>query len=72
MTFPSFVKRLPPDWYLKNPWIAPGMARAADCSECGECETRCPYHLPIREMVAENYKIFDEIRKREEGLGIRG
>ena len=68
MTFPSFVKRLPPDWYLKNTWIAPAMARAADCTECGECETRCPYHLPIREMVAENYRIFDEIRKQHEGL----
>jgi len=64
MTFPSFVKRMPPDWY-KNPWMAPAMARAAECSQCGECETRCPYHLPIREMVAEHYKMFDEIRKRE-------
>ncbi len=64
MTFPSFVKRLPPDWYLKNPFLPQGMARAAECSQCGECETRCPYHLPIREMVAEHYKLFDEIRKK--------
>jgi predicted aldo/keto reductase-like oxidoreductase len=67
MTFPSFVKRLPPDWYLKNPRIAAAIARAAECSECGECEERCPYHLPIREMVAEHYKLFDDIRKRYQG-----
>ena len=30
-----------------------GMAKkAGDCIGCGVCETRCPYQLPIREMLA--------------------
>ena len=28
-----------------------GVAKAATCLTCGECESRCPYHLPIRELL---------------------
>jgi predicted aldo/keto reductase-like oxidoreductase len=27
--------------------------------ECGECEEKCPYHLPIREMIAENIALYE-------------
>jgi predicted aldo/keto reductase-like oxidoreductase len=62
MTFPSFVKRLPPDWYLKSPFIPEGMAKALNCTECGECESRCPFNLPIREMLKESYNLFEQVK----------
>lgn len=34
--------------------------KASACVECGECETRCPYHLPIREMLKDAAKKFGE------------
>ena len=34
--------------------------KASACIECGECETRCPYHLPIREMLKKCAAEFGE------------
>lgn len=34
---------------------------AKDCIECGICETRCPYELPIRDMLKHVSKSFGEI-----------
>ena len=31
---------------------------ASDCVECGVCETRCPYNLPIREMLKKASQVF--------------
>lgn len=31
---------------------------ASDCVGCGVCEERCPYHLPIREMMKNVEKVF--------------
>jgi predicted aldo/keto reductase-like oxidoreductase len=33
---------------------------AKDCIECGVCEGRCPYNLPIRKMLKEVRKTFNE------------
>lgn len=34
--------------------------KAGACIGCGACETRCPYHLPIREMLKKCVESFGE------------
>ncbi len=33
-----------------------------DCKQCGECEGRCPYELPIRQMLRENADRYEALR----------
>jgi predicted aldo/keto reductase-like oxidoreductase len=32
--------------------------KAGDCVDCGVCETRCPYNLPIRQMLKKVRDLF--------------
>ncbi|MFC2041411.1 aldo/keto reductase [Chloroflexota bacterium] len=69
MTFQSFLKRVPPERVFTGR-IANSMEKAADCIECGDCENRCPYHLPIIETIAKYHKWYAE--KKQEYLASIG
>jgi uncharacterized protein len=56
----SFYRRFPRESFFGG-GVADGVAKARECQECGECETRCPYHLPIRAMLVENVGFFDSL-----------
>ncbi len=59
MLFPSQVRRYPPQELGRLSGRV--MDKVAQCAQCGECEERCPYELPIPEMLAdilEQWKAF--------------
>jgi uncharacterized protein len=58
MNLPSFLKRFSEE-RLREGWIAEAIQTGENCIECGECEEKCPYHLPIREMIAENIALYE-------------
>ena len=37
------------------------------CSECGACEEKCPYNLPIRELLQETRRLFEDQQAGETG-----
>ena len=55
MDYPSLFKRLPPEKIFYG-FVADAMERATQCTKCGECEERCPYGLPIQEMLEDYVK----------------
>ena len=45
---------------LKDGFLWAGLNKARNCTECGECMTRCPYDLPIPDLIRENLRWLDE------------
>lgn len=61
MSYPSLIARLPEADIFNGFW---GMLieKARECTKCHECEDRCPYHLPISDMMAEFYEQYEKDR----------
>jgi predicted aldo/keto reductase-like oxidoreductase len=67
LTGNNYLKRAPVEWFFSG-LFAGILEKAAGCTECGECEERCPYQLPIREMISEQVEWF---RQRQRVLKCR-
>lgn len=52
MGLPSMYKRMGIETLLEE-GRQTALANAENCTECGECMTRCPYELPIPDLVKE-------------------
>lgn len=52
------------DGFLLTDWGKDAVNKARNCTECGECAARCPYELPIPELIQANLKWVDETFER--------
>ncbi len=52
---------------MYNHWVEPGK-RAENCLKCQECESKCPQHLPISDLLEQVSLVFDQGKSYEEAL----
>ena len=57
----SMVRRMGPG-ILDQPMFKSIRENAANCTECGDCTGRCPYSLPIPDMIKENIAWLEAFR----------
>ncbi|MBU7013385.1 MAG: aldo/keto reductase [Theionarchaea archaeon] len=50
----------PSDWFFNWDYVNHSVKSAKNCIRCGECEEKCPYLLPIREMIEESVNFFEQ------------
>ncbi len=50
-------------------WMKDMIEKGRNCSECGECLRRCPYQLPIPDLIKENLSLYDDFMKRVVSTG---
>ena len=55
----SHARRFPLERFYGE-WGKKEVAKAEECEECADCESRCPYNLPIREMLNDNVAWYHE------------
>ena len=64
----TYLQRLyelwPPERYFTWPMVLDAVESASHCTKCGECETKCPYLLPIREMIDENLAFHESMARK--------
>jgi uncharacterized protein len=58
----SFLKRLGRQT-LEAGWVKDLIEKGRNCSECGACLPRCPYQLPIPDLIKENLALWDQLQK---------
>jgi len=64
LTYMQTLYRLwPKELFLNRPLFAQAAESRKKCVGCGLCEPKCPYNLPIREIIAENAEFYEKVSK---------
>jgi len=62
------VKRLPKERIISG-WVYEAYLSGKNCTRCGVCLTKCPYNLPIPDLVEENTAFLERVIRELKGEG---
>jgi predicted aldo/keto reductase-like oxidoreductase len=48
------------DFTSAEEFLGAAMEKAAACTECEQCVERCPYDLPIPDLLKEKRRVYEE------------
>jgi predicted aldo/keto reductase-like oxidoreductase len=51
-------------------WFQSLVEKARNCSECGDCLQRCPYQLPIPDLIKKNLAWYDNLKTLNKKNGV--
>ena len=49
--------------FMRNEWYKDALDKVNQCDECGQCEERCPFDLPVRDLIKESRDALREVFK---------
>ena len=60
----------PEDWFFSWDYVKEAVESAKNCIQCGECEKKCPYNLPIRKMIEENIAFYEKVKQKHNKIEV--
>jgi predicted aldo/keto reductase-like oxidoreductase len=61
MAMESVIKRMSPESVIG--WLSEHVKAVDNCTDCGQCESKCPYNLPIRQCIREGIELFNGLKQ---------
>jgi uncharacterized protein len=63
LDFEAIAEAFPPEMLYAGRFDEP-LAKASECDGCGECEKKCRYHVPVKDLLAEYVASYQSGKKK--------